>query len=88
MPNKIARNQRRLLMAAALIAIIALVSLPVWQRWRATRRSVYIVGVPEQGAALFLGSSTAPPAIPLTDRAAALHPIYPKHVPVHLPWDG
>jgi mono/diheme cytochrome c family protein len=56
MPSNIASNQRRLLIAAALIAIAALVSVPVWQRWRATRRSVYIVGVPEKGAALFFGS--------------------------------
>ncbi|HYL35222.1 MAG TPA: c-type cytochrome [Bryobacteraceae bacterium] len=55
MPTSSASNSRRLWILAALIAIAALIGGLMWQRWRAPRRSVYIVGVPERGAALFFG---------------------------------
>lgn len=48
-------NQLLLWIAAALIAIVALASVLIWERWQPSRRAVYIVGVPEKGAALFFG---------------------------------
>ena len=56
MATSITWKPRRLWIVAALIAIAVLVSVPIWQRWRAPRLSVYIVGVPEKGAALFFGN--------------------------------
>jgi mono/diheme cytochrome c family protein len=56
MQSNIARNQRRLLIAAALIAIASLVAISVWQRLHAPRQSAYMVGDPEKGAALFFGA--------------------------------
>ncbi len=53
MPTRITR--KRLWILAAMIVIAAAASVPVWQRWRAPRHSVYIVGVPEKGAELFFG---------------------------------
>src|SRR5450759_1950862 len=40
---------------AALMASAALATLLVWERRPAQRRALYIVGVPEKGAALFFG---------------------------------
>lgn len=39
-----------------MVAIAALIGVLVWERWPAPRRSVYAIGVPEKGAALFFGS--------------------------------
>jgi mono/diheme cytochrome c family protein len=55
MPTSSAGNPLRLWIIAALIAIAALIGGVLWQRWSAPRHSVYIVGIPEKGAALFFG---------------------------------
>ena len=55
MPTSSTRKFRRFWIAAALIAVTALAAVVIWERWLAPRRAVYIVGVPEKGAALFFG---------------------------------
>ncbi len=48
-------KQFLLWVVAALMASAALATLLVWERRPAPRRALYIVGVPEKGAALFFG---------------------------------
>ncbi len=48
-------NQLLLWIAAALIAAVVIASVLMRERWQPPRRAVYIVGVPEKGAALFFG---------------------------------
>ncbi len=50
------RKQVFLWIAAALLATAALISVLAWERWPSGgRRALYVVGVPEKGAALFFG---------------------------------
>jgi cytochrome c2 len=48
-------NQLLFWIAAALIVVVALAGVLFRERWQPSRRSLYIVGVPEKGAALFFG---------------------------------
>jgi cytochrome c2 len=55
MPTLGNRKPFRLWIVGALIATGALLSVLVRERWPGPRRAIYLVGVPEKGAALFFG---------------------------------